>query len=139
MNEKLNLFERIEFQSHSGLPLYWKIECDALTSDEIDTLAFVISKRFNFKSVYGVETGGARLANALQRYCKNDGLILIVDDVLTTGTAISYVAGKLIRKLRLESMANIRGIVLFARGPCPEWVIPMFQLNSVFIYKGSRE
>ncbi len=46
-----------DFISHSGIPLEWKIECDDLTEKDINTLAFIIGKRFKFGSVRGVPTG----------------------------------------------------------------------------------
>ena len=36
MNKNINidLFQKINFISHAGLPLTWKIECDAISPDE---------------------------------------------------------------------------------------------------------
>lgn len=103
----------------------FKIECDALTDEDIECLAAIIAKKFSFRSVNGVPTGGDRLANALRPYITFDGYDLpdlLVDDVLTTGESI--------KKFRdIYKITNCLGIVIFARGECPRWVHPLFQLN----------
>ncbi len=110
---------RRSFTTHSGGSADFKIECGALTAEEIETFALLVSKKFSFRQADGIPRGGFPIANALQKYCdKLAGARLIVDDVLTTGA----------------SMENARrnygdiGVVLFARGPCPDWVWPVFQL-----------
>ena len=101
------------------MPLSWKIECDDLTQMDWACLAEVISRRFLFSEVVGVPRGGLALAKALQPYCTS-GPRLIVDDVLTTG----------------QSMEGVRryqddvGVVVFARGPCPDWVYPIFRCEG---------
>ena len=46
MNEKVgrhvDLFQTLDFRAHSGEQLTWKIECDALSTAEWDTLAAMI-------------------------------------------------------------------------------------------------
>lgn len=112
----MSLFSKQTFISHAGLSLSWKIDCDALTDEDIETLAFVISQRFNFSSVYGIPRGGVRLANALKQYT-TIGPRLIVDDVLTTGKSMEevYETGDV-------------GVVIYARNRCPDWVLPIFTL-----------
>ncbi len=71
-----------------------------------------------FRKVEGIPRGGMKFAEALRPYAKPDaGLLLLADDVLTTG----------------ESMERARaggtyviGVVAFARGPWPKWVTPLF-------------
>jgi hypothetical protein len=66
----MNLFIKEDFISHAGLPLTWKVECDAL--DENDYEAF---------------------EKALKPYCSNNDTdpLLICDDVYTTGTSMREV------------------------------------------------
>jgi hypothetical protein len=108
------LFVKKDFISHSGHPLQWKIDCDALSQDDIETLAWVIQSQRAFGSVYGIPAGGVRLAKALEKYC-TQGPRLVVDDVLTTG-----------KSLLEEYQEGDIGVVIFARGECPGWVRPIF-------------
>lgn len=111
---------------HSGEESFFKIECDHLTDDDIETLALIISERFDFSHVVGVPRGGERLAAALRKYayCSRNYELptLIVDDVLTTGRSIET--------FRKGVQGNSIGVVIFARGVCPEWVRPIFQMWS---------
>jgi hypothetical protein len=69
-------------------------------------------------SVVGIPRGGWPIANALQKYCSGwAGGRLLVDDVWTTGATMEN---------EKKDHTDI-GVVLFARGPCPEWVHPVFQ------------
>lgn len=115
-----DLFQAGQIELHSGAKTNWKIECDALSDSEIDTLALMLSEILPaFGSVEGVPRGGDRLAKAMLRYCTT-GPLLIVDDVLTTGNSMA--AHRAFRKRTI-------GAVLFARGQCPPWVVPLFQLD----------
>ena len=125
----MNLFEDKKFISHSGKPLSFKIECDALTDEDLATLAKLVAMNITFDLAYGVPNGGCRFAATLNEYRshnRNDKL-LIVDDVLTTGTSMEDT------KLMFGDGDDILGIVIFARGPCPNWVIPIFQVNDCLI------
>lgn len=107
---------------HSGELTDWKIECDALTDQDYDALARMLAQRLPaFGAVEGVPRGGLRLMEALAPYANKDSYpLLIVDDVLTTGGS-------------LETHRDGRpaiGAVLFARGACPPWVTPLFQMPS---------
>ncbi len=55
-----NLFIRQNFILHSGKPSDFKIECDALTDDDWECLAYLIAKRVSFSSVVGVPNGGSK-------------------------------------------------------------------------------
>lgn len=85
----MNLFQKGDFVLSSGLVSSIKIDCDALTNDDIETIAWIINENLNknFGSVEGVPTGGLRLADALKKYASPDKTdrILIVDDVCTSG------------------------------------------------------
>lgn len=85
----MNLFQLGKFTSHAGNELDWKIECDALTDEDWDCLAKMISEKTEFGSVYGIPRGGTKLANALEKYVNPKNPIrLVVDDVWTTGTSM---------------------------------------------------
>lgn len=117
-NTTQNLFVKRSFTSHSGVDLDWKIDCDALSEEDIETLAFIISRTFSFGRVVGVPTGGLRLAAALEKYA-TDGGVLIVDDVLTTG--------KSMEEARDKVSEDVMGAVIFARGDYPDWIFPIFE------------
>ena len=53
----MNLFIREDFISHAGLPLTWKVECDALSEGDYEALAKIVVKKLNLKMllVYLVE------------------------------------------------------------------------------------
>jgi len=123
----VNLFQQKEFFMHSGEFTTFKIECDALTDEDIETVAYLISKKFNFNRVQGIAKGGTRLGIALQKYCIEDSKnSLIVDDVLTTGSSM--------KDARYSMWAvypggeRVIGVVIFARGKCPDWITPIFQI-----------
>ncbi len=121
------MFIRKDFVSHSGLNLYFKIECDSLIDEDTQTIAYIIAQKYNFKYIYiyGIPTGGIKLANELKQYCNDQyETILIVDDVLTTGKSMEQAKKEHV----LSSKMNIQGVVIFARSKCPEWIDPIFQL-----------
>ena len=124
---RTTLFEKKNFIMHSGEKSNFKIECDALTDGDIETLAYLISKRFKFAGVYGIPTGGLRLAKVLNKYIDEFGdYYLIVDDVLTTGTSMEEARKKLMRH------EPIIGVVLFSRSKSPikKWIRPMFNMSK---------
>ena len=119
----MSLFERKTFIMHSGEVSDFKIECDELTEEDLETLALLISRKYDFCLAIGVPTGGERLAEALMKYenhLKSD-ITLIVDDVLTTGASMEEF------HYDIEGKENV-GVVIFARGECPDWVTPIFKL-----------
>jgi hypothetical protein len=128
-NRSNALFTKGEFTSHSGVKLSFKIDCDFLTDDDLDCLAWVFAVEFPYRHVWSVPTGGDRWANALRRYLRNhgtpalDGPVIIADDVLTTSASMEE------KRLELAVPEHARGVVLFARGPCPDWIQPIFTLN----------
>jgi hypoxanthine phosphoribosyltransferase len=120
------LFSNKEFVSHSGIKLPFKIDCSFLSDDDIHCLAEIITNRIQFHYVHGVPQGGTRLSLALQNYVSDDGPVLIVDDVLTTGKSMHDAKNHLERAEKIDTRGAI-GVVIFARGKCPHWIIPMFQ------------
>lgn len=117
----MSLFRLSNFTSHSGLELTWKIDCDGLNTEDIETLAKVGAELVSsFGRVVGVPRGGLRLAGALQRYATS-GPTLIVDDVLTTGRSMEEERAK---------HSGAIGLVIFARKEPPKWITPIFSLTS---------
>lgn len=118
---KVSLFQRGDFNLHSGGSSNWKIDCDALDDTSIECLAWMVSTRMTFRSVYGIPTGGVRLAEALAKYTRreSDTDMLIVDDVLTTGRSMREACERFLK-------LNCMGVVIFARGAVPSWVMPLF-------------
>ncbi|HEV2099314.1 MAG TPA: hypothetical protein VGR45_10355 [Stellaceae bacterium] len=114
------LFKAGEFRAHSGGLLPWKIDCDALSTEELAALAGIVARKIKFGAVIGIPRGGLRFAQQLSRYRKAGEAALIVDDVLTTGASMERYR---------ESSGDI-GVVIFARGPCPDWVRPIFAVGD---------
>lgn len=115
-----NLFVSGSFILHSNGRSNWKIDCDALSDEDIRTIAIIIvEKQGIFSEVYGIPTGGIRLADELKHYAKQgNSPILVVDDVLTTGNSMQ------------EARANLpisTGFVIFARGEPPKGVRALFR------------
>ena len=85
------LFSVGDFTSHAGLPLKWKIECDAISPEQWSALATMIMdyQKEPFSKVVGIPRGGIKLQNALRKYSEWEQKHpwLVVDDVYTTGTS----------------------------------------------------
>ena len=125
----MSLFECGEFVSHSGIRLPYKINCDALSDDDIECIAEYIAGKikYGFGIVQGVPTGGDRLAEALEEYAVWEApfQILIVDDVLTTGMSMEErKAGQPPQVHELD----VVGWVIFARGKLPSWCHAVFRM-----------
>ena len=116
----MNLFQQGSFILHSGSTSGWKIDCDALTNDDWETLALMISEKCRFGNVIGIPRGGIKLAKALEQYV-TEGETLIVDDVLTTGGSME--------KERQQCSGTPIGFVVFARNECPDWISTLFQME----------
>lgn len=102
------LFEQGRFQLHSGAESTWRINCTAFYDRDWACLAELIAQRVRFYAVIGVPRGGLMLAKALERYADpQQKVLLIVDDVLTTGTSI--------QALRAEYSSPTVGFVVFDR------------------------
>ena len=108
---KPHLFNWGKFISHSGKELNYKIDCDALTDQDLDCLAQLVNSKLpcGFKTVIGVPRGGLRFAKALTPYCREGGYYhLVCDDVLTTGKSMRRTMDKL-------KLSPTIGIVIFSR------------------------
>lgn len=139
----VNLFQQGDFTLSSGKKSNFKIECDALTNEDWETLALMASQLLPpFGEVIGVPTGGIKFAKCLEEY-KTVGKILIADDVLTTGGSMKKMVDKIgkdrsndVEVFEYEELENyladqVIGIVAFARGRCPWWITPLFQYGAV--------
>ena len=117
----MNIFIREDFISHAGLPLTWKVECDALTDEDYEALAKIVSEKMTFRDVKGIPRGGIPFENALKQYCTNNDndRLLICDDVYTTGTSMREVYEK-----------DAIGVVVFARNEITDdWIKAIWQLS----------
>lgn len=117
----MTLYDLNTFQSHSGQLLKWKVDCDALTIKDWECLAFIISENSSFGKVEGIPCGGLLLAEALRKYQdKSSQVLLIVDDVLTTGKS-------------MEEQRNGRialGYVVYSRIFPPYWIRTIWELKA---------
>jgi hypothetical protein len=121
----VGLLEAGDFTFHSGSKSWFKIECDALSEEDWRTAATMLLELLpTFRSVEGIPRGGIALARELEPLAcgeeRCDHPVLIVDDVLTTGKSME----------EQRAGRGAIGAVLFSRGPCPSWVIPLFILHE---------
>lgn len=119
----LSLFEYGPVKLSSGKMSDFKINCDALTFDELSALAKMAQPLVApYGTVIGVPTGGTAFAEHLRRFSTEDAPRLIVDDVMTTGASIS-------EYYELES----KGLVIFSRDKLilegMTWVRAMFSTS----------
>jgi len=89
-----------------------------------------------FQAVLGMPMGGILFADALRLHVHvpvegqpltGDLVMLLVDDVLTTGRSLEQM------RERIGSLYpgyTMRGVVAFARGPCPDWVTPLWRFGG---------
>jgi orotate phosphoribosyltransferase len=112
-----HLFATGSFTLSSGGVSMFKIDCDALTDQDWETLAEMIRLDVGqFGEVVGIPRGGLKLAAALQKYT-TAGPRLIVDDVLTTGRSIRDFMDR----------KDDLGYVVFARGALSPNVRALFR------------
>lgn len=131
----MNLFQLKEKKPNSGQISEFKIECDALTNEDWDCIAFLLSQKLpNFKRAIGVPKGGNVLAQKMQEYATDKESLptLICDDVLTTGKSLKRFKDVLQSSDRYGdySYTNDKfiGTVAFSRGKCPQWVTPLLKM-----------
>ncbi len=120
----MSLFQRTEYRMASGGVSQYRIDCDALAEADLDTLAWLVASKGAFRAVATASQRGQRFAAALERYRSDAGVRLIVDDVLTTGGSMEAARER-------TGWHDAVGIVLFARGPCPAWVLPLFSMQWI--------
>ena len=124
----MNIFQEVDFKSHSGLDLSWKIECDGVSKKEWKCLTEMIMdyEKRPFQSAIGIPRGGVVLGSYLNQYSteNSDDPILIVDDVLTTGGSMEEFK----RERMFRNPTKYIGWVVFARGFPPQWCRALFQM-----------
>lgn len=121
-NVSRQLFVTGNFKSASGLVLPWKVECDALSEWDWDTLALMALPMLPpFGKVEAVMNGGLNFGSSLMRHrtphCET---LLIADDVFTTGGSIE----------KQRAGRDAVGIVAFSRGQLLPWVKAVWQLGT---------
>ena len=85
-----DLFRKVDFISHAGIPISYKIECDGISEAEWSAIAKMIMdyQIEPFSKVVGIPRGGLPLQFAMEEYVTpGDHAWLVVDDVYTTGTS----------------------------------------------------
>ena len=87
----------------------------------------------SYRNVDHPPTKSANLINlvsklALRTSPDGDYDYLIVDDVLTTGKSMN----EIYEHLHTKHDKKTKGVVVFARSGCPDWITPIFQLNKIF-------
>ena len=125
-----HLFQSVDFTSHSGLDLTWKIEMNALSDPEWFTISkMILELSPPFKEAIGIPTGGTKLGSLLNAHGtgKRKDPICIVDDVLTTGNSMN----EFMTKRSWRNPTKYIGWVVFARGKCPNWVTALFQMPPI--------
>lgn len=132
----MNLFQLGTFTLASGQVAPFKIECDALTDDDLDCLSELLVKRLpRFSVVTGVPRGGILIADRLKKYATRnpDDPILVVDDVYTTGGSIHRHV-EAVWGMVDERFINTRiiGGVFFARTQPPNWITPLFVMTPEY-------
>ena len=92
-----------------------------LNKKDYEALAKIVSEKLTFRDVKGIPRGGIPFEKALKPYCTNDesDLLLIADDVYTTGTSM--------REVYEEGAI---GIVVFARNEITDdWIKAIWQIS----------
>ena len=64
----MSLFQLGTFTSAAGKQLSWKIECDALTTEDWECIAALVGPCLVFQEIEGVPSGGVAFADALEPY-----------------------------------------------------------------------
>lgn len=120
------MIEYGSFIGHSGLMLPWKVNCDALTDEDWAGLAQIVRAQFSFSQVMGIPRGGLKFAAALKPYRALKGPLLLVDDVMTTGRSMEEYRAR----CPFHPTMPTKGVVVFSRGPVPDWIHPIFVVNA---------
>jgi hypothetical protein len=130
-----HLFSRGDFQLHSGARSDYKVDCDALSNEDIDTVAYLLNfwirrvHEWTFKTVIGIPSGGTRLEKAFEAYCTPEDPtagILLVDDVGTTWKSMEEERLNILRRTNFTT--SVHGAVIFARTKPPIWIASLLRM-----------
>lgn len=122
------IFQVGSFTLASGAKSNWKIECGSLTKADWAGLAAMAAEILPpFREVRGVPRGGVPFADALRRYV-TQGPVLVAEDVVTTGGSMERFAAA--ECGNWPGSPERIGVCVFARGPVPDWVTPLFRMPS---------
>jgi orotate phosphoribosyltransferase len=121
------LFECGDFTLASGKKSDFKIHIEGLGNVNVEALAEKIAKSFQFRLAVGVPKGGSYFAHCLNmRATKGAKVVLLVDDVYTTGGSIC----DLRQTLHFSKDVDVYGVVIFARNAVNEengkWIRALF-------------
>lgn len=108
---------------HSGIPSSFKFDCDDLSRyDCIAAAKWLVPIIGSYSMVEAVPSSSPSVrwfAHGFMGHVSSSGPVLIVDDVFTTGgTMEAQRAGR-----------DAMGAVIFSRGECPSWIVPLLELN----------
>lgn len=131
IDTSVQLFNWGAYILSSGRKSKLKIDCDALTpADLLACVKLLRAILSEFDYVVGIPSGGTALANLMQKYTtKEKGdphIILIVDDVFTTGASLCRERDRL---QKLFPRATIFGAVIFSRMRLTDRLTSLFTLN----------
>lgn len=123
----MHLFQSGDFKLHAGGKSSWKIDCDALTDRDWETLALMLAERLPpFGTVLGIPRGGLQLAKYMREHITGGSdVTLVVDDVCTTGKSFREFA----KQYGIWNQ-RLHGAVVFCRNrsALPVWVTPLFTM-----------
>lgn len=129
----ISLFMQKRFQMHSGGFSDFKLECDALSTQDWETLAFLVSQHYVFGGVHGIPSGAVVFQKALEKYIDPQSkTFLLVDDVFTTGGSMLEAKNNIEQDVLAQGFDKIQGLVVFSRGELFPWVDTIFQLEQRF-------
>lgn len=122
----MTLFQLGDFTLASGRHSPWKIDCDALTASDWECLAAMAVEILPpFSAVVGVPTGGLSFAAALREHATGGSLVVVADDVWTTGGTMRRFA---------DDCAGFKhpwlGVVAFARAKPAPWCRAVFEMGD---------
>ena len=126
----VDLFQKVDFKSHAGLDLSWKIEMDALSDNEWKCIAHMITELSQpFRAAIGIPRGGLKLGGYLNEYSTQNPKdpYLIVDDVLTTGGSMEEFKEEHFKDKKVV------GWVVFARRKPADWINTLFQMPKHWV------
>ena len=126
------LFITGPFVLHSGEETDFLIDCEGLEDKDLEALAHMAYHKMGIvpRAVEGIPEGGLRFADAMRSVIEGrrgyvqHGPLLIVDDVLTTGTSMEKACGQPGFALNVNAV----GCVIFARSTPAPGITALFQM-----------